>query len=68
MFGSPIPRPKNPESNTPERQLELELGSATREADTDIGPDASFMDEDILEPRSPAHANTTRSGKGPGST
>ncbi|KZN92899.1 hypothetical protein EN45_030660 [Penicillium chrysogenum] len=53
VFGSPIPQPKNPESNTPERQLELELGSATREADTDIGPDASFMDEDILEPDLP---------------
>ena len=53
MFGSPIPQPKNPESNTPERQLELELGSATREADADIDPKSSFMDEDMLEPDLP---------------
>ncbi|OQE30776.1 hypothetical protein PENFLA_c002G00999 [Penicillium flavigenum] len=53
VFGSPIPQRKNPESNTPERQLELELGSATRETDTDIGPESSFMDEDILEPDLP---------------
>ncbi|KAJ5373820.1 hypothetical protein N7517_005826 [Penicillium concentricum] len=53
VFGSPMPQPKNPESNTPERQLALELGSATREADMDIRPDSSFMDEDILEPDLP---------------
>ncbi|KAJ9487096.1 hypothetical protein VN97_g6228 [Penicillium thymicola] len=48
-----MPQPKNPESNTPERQLALELGSATREADMDMGPDSSLMDEDILEPDLP---------------
>lgn len=53
MFGSPIPQPKNPESNTPERQLALELGSATREADMDMALDSSLMDEDILEPDLP---------------
>ncbi|KAJ5503219.1 hypothetical protein N7463_006093 [Penicillium fimorum] len=53
VFGSPVPQPKNPESNTPERQLAIELGSATREADMDMGPDSSFMDEDILEPDLP---------------
>ncbi|KAJ5446228.1 hypothetical protein N7491_002310 [Penicillium cf. griseofulvum] len=53
VFGSPMPQPNNPESNTPERQLALELGSATREADTDMGPDPTFMDEDILEPDLP---------------
>ncbi|KAJ5187344.1 hypothetical protein N7449_010338 [Penicillium cf. viridicatum] len=53
VFGSPMPQPKNPESNTPERQLALELGSATREADIDMGPDSSLMDEDILEPDLP---------------
>ncbi|CAG8908968.1 unnamed protein product [Penicillium egyptiacum] len=53
VFGSPMPQPKHPESNTPERQLELELGSATREADLDIDPDSSFMDEDVLEPDLP---------------
>ncbi|KAJ5412088.1 uncharacterized protein N7487_006447 [Penicillium crustosum] len=37
VFGSPMPRPENPESNTPERQLALELGSATKEADIDMG-------------------------------
>ncbi|KAJ5509259.1 hypothetical protein N7527_011402 [Penicillium freii] len=53
VFGSPMPQPKNPESNTPERQLALELGSATREADMDMGPDSSLMDEDVLEPDLP---------------
>ncbi|KOS47102.1 hypothetical protein ACN38_g1908 [Penicillium nordicum] len=53
VFGSPMPQPKNPESNTPERQLALELGSATREPDMDMGPDSSLMDEDILEPDLP---------------
>ncbi|KAG0156435.1 hypothetical protein PDIDSM_3613 [Penicillium digitatum] len=53
MFGSPMPQPKTPESNTPERQLALELGSATREAEIDMGPESSFMDEDILEPDLP---------------
>lgn len=53
MFGSPMPQPKNPESNTPERQLALELGSATREADMDMGPDSNLMDEDVLEPDLP---------------
>ncbi|KAJ5824287.1 hypothetical protein N7447_006627 [Penicillium robsamsonii] len=53
VFGSPMPQPKNPESNTPERQLAIELGSATREVDMDMGPDSSFMDEDNLEPDLP---------------
>ncbi|KGO68370.1 hypothetical protein PITC_065360 [Penicillium italicum] len=53
VFGSPMPQPKNPESNTPERQLALELGSATREVDMDMGPEPSFMDEDVLEPDLP---------------
>ncbi|OQE39041.1 hypothetical protein PENCOP_c007G02475 [Penicillium coprophilum] len=53
VFGSPMPQPKNPESNTPERQLALELGSATKEADIDMRPDSNFMDEDILEPDLP---------------
>ncbi|KAJ5170534.1 uncharacterized protein N7500_003317 [Penicillium coprophilum] len=53
VFGSPMPQPKNPESNTPERQLALELGSATKEADMDMGLDTNFMDEDILEPDLP---------------
>ncbi|KXG53821.1 uncharacterized protein PGRI_008710 [Penicillium griseofulvum] len=53
VFGSPMPQPKNPDSNTPERQLELELGSATREAEMDMGPDPGLMDEDILEPDLP---------------
>ncbi|KAI2703557.1 hypothetical protein CBS147332_7543 [Penicillium roqueforti] len=53
VFGSPMPQPKNPESNTPERQLALELGSATREAYMDMDPDSGFMDEDILEPDLP---------------
>ncbi|KAJ5498282.1 hypothetical protein N7453_007333 [Penicillium expansum] len=59
VFGSPMPQPKNLESNTPERQLALELGSATRELDMDMGPESSFVDEDILEPDLPPHANTT---------
>ncbi|KAJ5964507.1 uncharacterized protein N7479_004383 [Penicillium vulpinum] len=53
VFGSPMPQPKNPDSNTPEHQLALELGSATREADMNIGPDPNFMDEDMLEPDLP---------------
>ena len=55
MFGSPIPPSTNPEShiNTPEGQLALELGSATRDADIDMGPEPGFMDEDNLEPDLP---------------
>ncbi|KAJ5788414.1 hypothetical protein N7457_003404 [Penicillium paradoxum] len=53
VFGSPMPQPQQSESNTPEGQLALELGSATRETDMDMGPDASFMDGDVLEPDLP---------------
>jgi hypothetical protein len=33
--------------------LALELGSATRDAEIDMGPDPGFMDEDIFEPDLP---------------
>lgn len=47
MFGSPIPRAKVPDSNTPEGQLAMELGDATQEADTDMGDDGAMMGEGI---------------------
>jgi hypothetical protein len=53
VFGSPIPPATNPEANTPEGQLALELGSATRDADIDMGPDPGFMEEDNFEPDLP---------------
>jgi hypothetical protein len=53
VFGSPVPPPTNPEADTPEGQLALELGSATRDADIDMGPDPEFMYGDDFEPDLP---------------
>lgn len=53
MFGSPIPRSKVPDSNTPEGQLAMELDDATQEADTDMGDHGPMMGEDMLEPDLP---------------
>lgn len=59
-FGSPIRKPTQPTqnlSNTPEGQLALELGSATREAEAEANMDTGlgnpFMDENPLEPDLP---------------
>lgn len=64
VFGSPMQQPKQPESNTPEGQLVLELSRATR--DMDAGPDAGFMDEDILEPDLPPTPTQLGLEKAPG--
>lgn len=59
-FGSPIRKQISPTqnlSNTPEGQLALELGNATRDAEMDAnlddGPDNPFANEDLLEPDLP---------------
>lgn len=58
-FGSPIRQQISPThlSNTPEGQLALELGSATKdaeiEANLDVGLDDPFVNEDLLEPDLP---------------
>lgn len=52
VFGSPLPPSINPQPNTPEGQLAIELGSATRDEDVDLGPDQQ-TDEDTLEPDLP---------------
>lgn len=51
-FGSPLPPSTNPQSNTPEGQLAIELGTATRDEDVGFGPDQQ-TDEDMLEPDLP---------------
>ncbi|KAJ5329138.1 hypothetical protein N7452_009528 [Penicillium brevicompactum] len=53
VFGSPLPPATNPEPDTPEGQLASELGSATRDAEIDFGPEPGFMDEDSAEPDLP---------------
>ncbi|KAJ6084409.1 hypothetical protein N7486_011209 [Penicillium sp. IBT 16267x] len=61
FFGSPIRKQTQPTeqdlSNTPEDQLALELGSATRgmatEDPIDTGLDGGFMDDNYLEPDLP---------------
>lgn len=53
VFGSPLPPPTNPDSNTPEGQLALELGSATRDADLETGADPGFIEDEMLEPDLP---------------
>ncbi|KAJ5096221.1 hypothetical protein NUU61_005577 [Penicillium alfredii] len=57
MLGSPVGKQIQPaeqsQSNTPEDQLALELGSATKDAAMDLGLDGAFMDDDPLEPELP---------------
>lgn len=57
MLGSPVGKQIQPaeqsQSNTPEDQLALELGSATKDAGMDLGLDGAFMDDDPLEPELP---------------
>lgn len=53
MFGSPLPPQPVPEPDTPEGQLASELGSATRDAELDFGPEPGSMDDDSAEPDLP---------------